>query len=151
MRRGVMVLGLGAATLGALLSPHALAQTELATGPFTANQIEAGRKVYTARCASCHQANLAGQGDAFALAGSQFLAGWGNRTTRDLYNLIQSSMPKNEPGSLDDQSTANLTAFILHENGAKPGPMSFLAAPPLRISLIANGIAPGDAGTAPRP
>jgi len=60
-------------------------------------------------------------------------------------------MPKNEPGSLDDQSTANLTAFILHENGAKPGPMSFLAAPPLRISLIANGIAPGDAGTAPRP
>ena len=53
MRRGVMVLGLGAATLGALLTPHALAQTELATGPFTANQIEAGRKVYTARCASC--------------------------------------------------------------------------------------------------
>jgi cytochrome c len=151
MRRGVMVLGLGAAALGALLTPHALAQTELATGPFIANQIEAGRKVYMARCASCHQANLAGQGDTFALAGSQFLAGWGNRTTRDLYNLIQSSMPKNEPGSLDDQSTANLTAFILHENGAKSGPMSFLAAPPLRISLIANGIAPGDTGAAPRP
>jgi mono/diheme cytochrome c family protein len=151
MRRGVMVLGLGAAALSALLTPHALAQTELATGPFTANQIEAGRKVYMARCASCHQANLAGQGDAFALAGSQFLAGWGNRTTQDLFKLIQSSMPKNEPGSLDDQSTANLTAFILHENGAKPGPMSFLAAPPLRISLIANGIAPGDTGAAPRP
>ena len=154
MRRGVsqLVLGLGVALLGVpcAMTP-VLAQTELATGPFTESQIDSGRKVYATRCASCHLANLAGQGDAFALAGSQFLAGWGNRTTRDLYNLIQSSMPKNEPGSLDDQSTANLTAFILHENGAKPGPMSFLAAPPLRISLIANGIAPGDAGTAPRP
>jgi len=94
---------------------------------------------------------LAGQGDAFALAGSQFLAGWGNRTTQDLLKLIQSSMPKNEPGSLDDQSTADVTAFIFHANGAKSGPMTFLRAPPLRISLIANGIAPGDTGAAPRP
>src|SRR5947207_15141733 len=103
-----MVLGLGAATVGALLTPHALAQTELATGPFTANQIEDGRKVYMARCASCHQANLAGQGDAWPLAGSQFMAGWGNRTTQDIFKQIQSSMPKNAPGSLDDQSTADV-------------------------------------------
>lgn len=145
-------LALGGAII-ALSAACALAQTELATGPFTANQIEAGRKTYVARCASCHQANLAGQGDALPLAGSQFMAGWNNRTTRDLYNLIQSSMPKNAPGSLDDQSSANLTAFILYANGAKPGPMAFLAAPPLRINLIANGIAPGDlnAGAAPRP
>ena len=139
--------------MAAVCAAYAWAQTELATGPFTDNQIEAGRKVYTARCASCHRANLAGQGDAFALAGSQFLAGWGNRTTQDLFKLIQSSMPKNAPGDLDDQSTANVTAFILHENGAKPGPMTFLRAPPLRISLIANGIAPGDVdtGAAPHP
>ena len=143
-----LALGLGVAALSAVC---ALAQTELATGPFTDNQIEAGRKVYVTRCASCHQANLAGQGDAFALVGSQFLAGWGNRTTQDLFKLIQSSMPKNAPGDLDDQSTANVTAFILYANGAKPGPMNFLAAPPLRISLIANGIAPGDIGAAPRP
>ena len=143
-----LVLGLVGAVLSAA---YALAQTELATGPFTPNQIEAGRKVYVTRCASCHQANLAGQGDAWPLAGSQFMAGWGNRTTQDLFKLIQSSMPKNAPGDLDDQSAANVTAFILHENGAKPGPMSFLVAPPLRISLIANGIAPGDLDTAAPP
>ena len=154
MRRGVsqLVLGLGVALLGVPCArTPALAQTELATGPFTESQIDSGRKVYATRCASCHLANLAGQGDAFALAGSQFLAGWGNRTTQDLFKLIQSSMPKNEPGSLDDQSTADVTAFILHANGAKSGPMTFLRAPPLRISLIANGIAPGDTGAAPRP
>lgn len=145
-----LILSVGLVVLGV---PYASAQTELATGPFTANQIEPGRKVYLTRCATCHQADLAGQGDALALAGSQFLAGWGNRTTRDLYNLIQSTMPKDASGSLDEQSTANVTAFILYANGAKPGPMVFSVAPPLRISLIANGIAPGDVntGAAPRP
>jgi mono/diheme cytochrome c family protein len=152
--RKKLALGAGLAVLGAAyaMTHDALAQTELATGPFTESQIDNGRKIYLARCASCHQANLAGQGDALALAGSQFLAGWGNRTTQDLFKLTQSSMPKNAPGSLDDQSYADVTAFILHANGAKPGPMTFLRAPPLRISLIANGIAPGDlnAGAAPR-
>src|SRR3954463_452739 len=100
MRRGVsqLVLGLGTAALGAALTQHAMAQTELATGPFTANQIEDGRKVYMARCASCHQANLAGHGGARPVAGSQFMAGWGNRTTQDIFKQIQSSMPKNAPG-----------------------------------------------------
>jgi mono/diheme cytochrome c family protein len=136
-----LVLGTG---LAGFCAAYALAQTELATGPFTDSQIDNGRKVYTARCAGCHQANLAGQGEALPLAGRPFMAGWSNRTTQDLYNLIQSSMPKNAPGSLDDQSYADVTAFILYANGAKPGPMTFLRAPPLRISLIANGIAPGD-------
>ena len=118
--------GLGA--LVALYGACALAQTELATGPFTEGQIDNGRKVFVARCAGCHQANLAGQGNALPLAGSQFMAGWSNRTTQDLFKLIQSSMPKNEPGSLDDQSAADVTAFILHANGAKSGPMTFLRA-----------------------
>jgi cytochrome c len=121
-----------------------MAQTELATGPFTDSQVEQGRKVYAARCSTCHLPSLAGQGDAGALVGTQFMRGWFNRTTQDLYKLIHSSMPKTDPGSLDDQSAANVTAFILRANGARSGPMMFLAAPPLRLSLIANGIAPGD-------
>lgn len=132
------------AGLTALSTAPAMAQTELATGPFTAAQSEAGRKAYMTHCASCHQANLSGQGAALALAGRQFMAGWVNRTSQDLYNQIHASMPTGAPGSLEDETYANLTAFILHANGAKPGPTAFLRAPPLRIGLIANGIAPGD-------
>jgi mono/diheme cytochrome c family protein len=141
-------LGLGA---GAAIfwTACAVAQTEVATGPFTEGQVDQGRKVYATRCASCHLPSLIGQGEALPLAGSQFMAGWSNRTTQDLYNLIHASMPKDAPGSLDDQDYANVTAFILHANGAKAGPTAVLAAPPLRIGLIANGIAPGDIGTAP--
>lgn len=132
------------AGLTALCAVSAMAQTELATGPFTAAQSEAGRKAYMTNCASCHQANLAGKGDAFALAGRPFMAGWANRTSQDLYKIIHATMPTGAPGSLEDETYANLTAFILHANGAKPGPTPFLRTPPLRIDLIANGIAPGD-------
>jgi len=141
-------LGLSAA-LAILWAAYAVAQTEVATGPFTEAQVEEGRKVYATRCAACHLPSMVGQGEALPLAGSQFMAGWSNRTTQDLYNLIHASMPQDAPRSLDDQAYANVTAFILHANGAKDGPTAFLAAPPLRIGLIANGIAPGDIGMAP--
>ena len=137
--------------LTTLCAAYAVAQTELATGPFTAVQVEDGRKVYLARCAACHQANLQGQGEALPLAGRRFMAGWNTRTSQDLYNLIQTSMPQGAPNSLDDQTYANVTAFILYANGAKPGPTSFLRAPPLPIGLIADGIAPGDLNTGTPP
>jgi mono/diheme cytochrome c family protein len=137
------ILGLSAG-LAAFCGVYALAQTEIATGPFTAAQSAAGRKAYMTHCAACHQASLQGQGDSSPLAGRQFMAGWVNRTSQDLYNVIHGSMPKAAPNSLDDETYASLTAFILHANGAKPGPTLFLRAPPLRIGLIANGIAPGD-------
>jgi len=123
---------------------EAAAQTELATGPFTVAQVEEGHKSFLKYCAACHGANLQGQGDVMPLAGHLFMAGWANRSSQDLYNFIHASMPAGAPNSLDDQTYANLTAFILRANGAKAGPTRFLAAPALRIDLIANGIAPGD-------
>jgi len=142
-RHGLLVAVMATGFM-ALCAAHAIAQTELAIGPFTAAQAENGRKAYAAHCAACHQANLQGQGEALPLAGRQFMAGWSNRTTQDLYNLLHASMPLGAPDSLDDQTYANLTAFILYANGAAPGPTLFLRAPPLRIGLIANGFAPGD-------
>ena len=149
-RKGLLA---GAMTTGltTLCAAYAVAQTELATGPFTAVQVEDGRKAFLARCATCHQANLQGQGDALPLAGRRFMAGWQTRTSQDLYNLIQTSMPQGAPNSLDDQTYANVTAFILYANGAKPGPTLFLRAPPLPIGLIADGIAPGDLNTGTPP
>lgn len=135
--------------LALIWTGSAAAQTEIATGPFTAAQVEQGRKIYFTRCAGCHLPNMAGKDDALALAGYQFMAGWRNLTTQNLYRIIQSSMPKDAPGSLDEQAAANVTAYILHANGAKPGPTAFLQAPPLRIDMIANGIAPADLGVPP--
>ena len=61
-------LAMAGALLG-LYGAYALAQENLPAGPFTNDQVAAGRSAYMASCAACHQANLSGQGDALPLAG----------------------------------------------------------------------------------
>src|SRR5579863_3094639 len=127
---------------GALLGGGAVqAQTQ---GPFTAAQADAGRAAYAANCMTCHQANMAGEGDALPLAGKTFVAAWGNRSTADLYNTIRTSMPYGNPGSLDAATYANLVAFILSANGAAPGTSAFAPATAVKISTIASGTVPAD-------
>ena len=113
-------LALGAG-LAVFCFAYAMAQTEVATGPFTEAQVDEGRKVYFARCAGCHLPGMAGQGDALALAGYQFMAGWSNRTTQDLYNVIHTSMPQNAPGSLSRQQNADILAFVLFKSNFPAG------------------------------
>ena len=135
----VSVLALMAA--GGLFAGVGMAQTP---GPFTAAQADAGRAAYASNCMSCHQANLAGEGDALALAGKTFTAAWGKRTTADLYNTIRTSMPYGNPNSLDAKTYAGLTAFILQANGAKPGAGELTPANAVKISTIVNGTVPAD-------
>src|SRR5579872_5162939 len=117
------------------------AQTQ---GPFTAAQADAGRAAYAANCMSCHQANMAGEGDALPLAGKTFIAAWAKRNTADLYNTIRASMPYGNPGSLNAATYANLVAFILQANGAAPGSTAFAPAAAVRISTVASGTVPAD-------
>ena len=49
--------------------------------------------VYAASCASCHMADLAGRNEAPQLAGNNFMNTWRNRSTKDLFEFIQSTMP----------------------------------------------------------
>jgi len=132
------------ALLAASAGLFARAGMAQAPAPFTALQAEAGRTAYAANCMSCHQANLAGEGDALPLAGKTFVAAWSNRTTAELYNTIRSSMPYGNPGSLDAKTYASLVAFILQSNGAKPGATEFTPASAVKISTIASGSVPPD-------
>jgi alcohol dehydrogenase (cytochrome c) len=127
---------------GAILAGgNVLAQTP---GPFTAAQADAGRNAYATNCMSCHQANMAGEGDALPLAGKTFIAAWGNRSTADLYNTIRTSMPYGNPGSLNAATYASLVAFILQANGATPGSSAFAPTAAVKISTIASGTVPND-------
>src|SRR5690348_8643571 len=145
--KSVSVLALLMAGAG-VLGTTVLAQTP---GPFTAAQADAGRAAYAANCISCHQANLAGEGDALPLAGKTFIAAWRNRSTADLYNTIRTSMPYGNPGSLDAATYANLVAFILQANGATPGSTAFTPATAVKISTVASGTVPADIQRGVRP
>src|SRR5258706_6187140 len=87
---------------------------------YSAAQANAGRTVYQASCASCHLPDLAGRNEAPQLAGNNFMNTWRARTTRDLFEFIQSTMPPTGENLSADQYL-NVTAFILQVNGAPSG------------------------------
>ena len=107
--------------------------------PFTAAQATAGAAAYQTNCATCHQPDLKGSGTAPTLAGPEFIGGWGTRTTRDLLTFIQLTMPPASPGALGADVYANITAFILQSNGARPGTQALTENARVPINTIANG------------
>ena len=82
---------------------------------YSAAQANAGRTVYQASCASCHLPDLAGRNEAPQLAGNNFMNTWRARSTRDLFEFIQSTMPPTGENLSADQYL-NVTAFILQAN-----------------------------------
>jgi len=99
-------------------------------------QTELGRIAYQAKCSNCHATDMGGN-EAPQLAGSNFMAAWGTRTSGDLVKYIQTAMP---PGNatLGEEGSLNLTAFILAANGATPGNQALTAAANIRIRSIAT-------------
>src|SRR5271154_3408928 len=112
------------------------------TGPFTAGQAAQGHKDYSSACASCHQENLAGGGEAPSLAGGNFLKSWGDQSTRTLYNYLHAAMPLGKGGSLSDETYENIVAFLLQANGATAGGQPFTASTDVKIGNVANGQVP---------
>src|SRR5262249_40994355 len=86
--------------------------------PFTQAQSMAGGRLYAQRCASCHGGGLA-DGGAPPLSRARVLSTWTapGRTLDDLFFIIQSTMPKNEGGTLSSAEYASVLAYILERNG----------------------------------
>ncbi len=142
------------ATFGAIAAvgisfAFASAQQPARTGPFTAEQANAGRALYQTTCSSCHLSNLQGTFEALPLAGANFMNTWRNRTTSDLFTKIRTSMPLSNPGSLTDQDAVDLVAYILQANGATPGTQSLAPETMVPIGAVATGGAPASAPQTP--
>src|SRR5256714_8860606 len=113
-----------------LLGASAIA---LENGPFTVDQSRAGRALYAANCAACHGPELKGAGEAPPLAGSTFIAAWGNRSTEELYNLVKASMPYGNGNSLEADTYRRIVAYVLAANGAQPGIKLFSGSESIKI------------------
>src|SRR6185312_14721012 len=114
---------------------------------YSADQAAAGRAAYQANCASCHMPDLAGRSEAPPLAGANFMNSWRSRTTRDLFEFIQSTMPPDGSNLTADQYLA-IAAFILESNGAPAGAQPLTPTTAAAIGSIAASGAPADAGSA---
>ena len=104
----------------------------------TLQQGEAGQTAYQARCSGCHGQDLGGS-EGPQLAGSNFMAAWGGRTIRDLITYIQTTMPPASPGTLGEEASTDLAAFILTANGATSANQALTAAATFTIRSVATG------------
>jgi alcohol dehydrogenase (cytochrome c) len=139
MRRMLLVSSAITVLLGA---GFAMAQQTMA--PYTADQVTQGRADYAANCASCHQANLSGGGEAPSLSAGNFMKSWGEKSTRELFAYTRSAMPLGHGNSLPEATYANIVAFLLAANGATAGGTPLTAATDVKINLIANGLVPAN-------
>ena len=120
-------------------------QQPAASGVFTAAQAEAGRVAYENSCGQCHTPSLMGRkgepgelppigslpsalqefigpaGYVPPLAGKDFMVRWGSKTAAGLIARFQETVDFFRPEGMNDQTTVNITAYILRANGAKPG------------------------------
>ena len=132
---GLVALALGASVLALRAQPPA---GNAWNGVFTADQAAAGKMVFDAKCAACHGGDLTGGGEAPALAGTGFIGEWAGQSVGDLATRLHTTMPANDPGSLNYADTAALVAYILSVNqfpaGTTPLPSDLTAMGSINIT-----------------
>jgi mono/diheme cytochrome c family protein len=99
------------------------AQTERTTwsAVYSEAQAKRGEALYAERCASCHAPDLSGIDQAPPLTGKDFNADWNDLAVNELFERIRTTMPADNPGMLERQQVADVTAFILSKDGFPPG------------------------------
>ena len=115
---------------------------------YTAEQAAAGGETYQAACAACHLVTLLGSGEAPPLMGPNFQTVWGSRTASELLEYMRAAMPPEAPGSLSEEETSAVLAYIIQENGVGAGsdPLSFSSRGQVVMRLNDNtGLARGGA------
>jgi len=116
-RRIVTVVAVTVLTV--LVGPTASAQNapaapaQASRGAYTDAQAVRGEATYRANCTSCH-ATSAYTGDAFARA-------WDSRTAFDLFELIRTTMPIDNPGRLSREQYADIVAYLFKLNRLPAG------------------------------
>jgi cytochrome c2 len=98
----------------------------------TAQAQQRGETLYKEQCASCHGDALEGRAGP-PLAGAAFKAIWEKQGPSELFNKIKNTMPRDKPGKLTDEQTADLIVLI-QERGkssavAQPSSTASAAAP----------------------
>jgi mono/diheme cytochrome c family protein len=89
---------------------------------FTAEQVTRGSDIYADRCVQCHGDKLDnGEFGGAALNGKYFKQHWGGGSAAALIAYMKAKMPPDRPGSLTDQTYADLAAFLLDANDYPKG------------------------------
>jgi len=90
-------------------------------GIYTVDQAMRGEKLYQEKCSVCHGSDVLGTEMAPSLSGGEFSKNWDDLSIGDLFELIHTAMPQNDPGTLSTQQVADILAFMLSKGQYQPG------------------------------
>jgi mono/diheme cytochrome c family protein len=89
---------------------------------FTQEQADRGEAEYAHNCLDCHGSRLDnGEFGGPPLKGASFARHWDAANVAALFSFMKAKMPPDRPGQLNDETYADLIAYILGENGFAPG------------------------------
>jgi S-disulfanyl-L-cysteine oxidoreductase SoxD len=124
----------------AALSVRALAfapqtNSQAAAAPtYTDEQSARGEAIYTKACGPCHDDKSL----APLLQGEPFARNWSDKNVGALFSKILTTMPLQDPGTLTDQQSIDLVAYILKLNrfsaGQEPLPKDAAALAAMSLS-----------------
>src|SRR5579872_6962643 len=106
--------------VSAVLIARAADQTKtVLDGVYSTDQAARGESAYTAHCASCHLDDLTAYRG--ALHGIAFSENFQGDSLESLFLVTKSTMPRNEPGSLPEDTYLDIIAYVLQENSYPSG------------------------------
>ena len=124
-----------------MLTVQAQQARSVSDGVYSAAQATRGQAIYKAQCAECHGNALEGTVGS-PLTGDSFLSDWSARPLSAFVDKIQKTMPFSAPGSLSQQQSADLTAYILQFGKFPAGRAELAEATLARIEFPRRSAAP---------
>ena len=116
-----LLVGFGAWFVASLPVGWAASGKTTKDAVYSAAQAQRGKAQYAQNCTVCHMDDLSGNGSAPPLAGDSFAFTWNGHTAEELFDLIRTTMPQNNPNSLAPDSCADIIAYLFQANGAPSG------------------------------
>ena len=98
-------------------------------GVYTEQQAARGKETSGNSCVGCHNRDLTGSRTGPPLTGAAFMTKWESQPLQRVYRIIRETMPRNNPGTLTDQTAIDLLALILQTNGLPAGAAELRASP----------------------
>lgn len=92
-------------------------QATVQNAVYSQAQAKQGLRVYDEHCASCHDGGTMGP----ELWGAAFVDTWKGKNMAALFERIDTTMPAESPGILEDDEVLSVMAYMLQQNGFPAG------------------------------
>jgi mono/diheme cytochrome c family protein len=97
-------------------------------GVYAAAQAARGGQVFEKSCTMCH--------DPGRFTGDAFVTTWAGKPLHGLFEVVSTSMPEDNPGSLKPQEYADVLAYFLQLNKYPAGPEELKGTPEAMRAIV---------------